>query len=421
MKLESLFHQLLGLGDCWEVVSLAVHEESGTVEIAVRETKAVWAGRTCPVDGEALSPHGHAEERRWRHLNIFQYRCEIVCALPRGRCGACGKTVTLEPPWAGKSKGFTLMFEAMCLLLLRDMPVASLARFVGEQDTRLWRMLSRHVEQARQDKDMSEVDAVACDELAVRKGHVYATVFADARRRDVLFATETKEDTTWRRFAEDLRGHGGDPERIKHASMDMSRSYQAGARRHCPGAKLVFDKFHVIKLANEAVDRVRRRESSELPWCRESMKKSRYIWLKNPDNLTEAQSRRLEQMGQLNLSTAKAYRMRLNLQDIYASADHLRAHRRLRAWVRHVRISYAKDSLLAPMAKLAKTIAGHLDGILAHWDGMLTNAYMEGLMSVFSATKRKARGYRSFRNLATMLYFTGSHLSLPQFHPFNRK
>lgn len=421
MKLESLFHQLLGLGESWEVVSLRVSEDRSTVEIVVRETAAVWTGLKCPEDGEALSPHGHGEQRRWRHLNIFEYRCEIVCALPRGRCGRCGKTITVEPPWAGKAKGFTLMFEAMCLLLLRDMPVASLARFVGEQDTRLWRMLARHVDEAREGKDMAGVDAVACDELTIRKGHVYATVFADARNRDVLFATETKEDTTWGRFAEDLRAHGGDPGRIRHASMDMSRAYQSGARRHCPEATLVFDKFHVIKLANEAVDEVRRRESRDLPWCGEQMKRSRYIWLKNPDNLTEAQSGRLEQMGRLNLSTAKAYRMRLNLQDIYASADYTRAHRRLRAWVRHVRTTHAKDPLLAPMAKLAKTIADHLDGILAHWESLLTNAFMEGLMSVFSATKRKARGYRSFRNLRTMLYFTGSHLKLPQYAPFNGK
>jgi len=93
--------------------------------------------------------------------------------------------------------------------------------------------------------------------------------------RDVLFATESKEDTTWGRFAGDLRAHGGDPGLIGYASMDMSRSYQSGARRHCPKATLVFDKFHVIKLANEAVDKVRRRESRELPWCGEQMKKSR--------------------------------------------------------------------------------------------------------------------------------------------------
>ena len=130
--LERLFHPLLGLGESWEVVSLGVSEDRSTVEIEVRETAALWVGLKCPDDGEALARHGHGERRRWRHLNIFEYRCEITCALPRGRCCRCGKTVTVEPPWAGKAKGFTLMFEAMCLLLLRDMPVASVARFVGD-------------------------------------------------------------------------------------------------------------------------------------------------------------------------------------------------------------------------------------------------------------------------------------------------
>ena len=113
--------------------------------------------------------------------------------------------------------------------------------------------------------------------------------------------------------------------------------------------------------------------------------------------------------------------MRLILRDTYASADDRRAHRRLRAWVRHVRILHAKDPWLAPMAKLAGTVANHLGGILAHRESLLTNAFMEGLMSVFSATKRKARGYRSFRNLQAMLYFTGSHLKLPEYAPFNGK
>ena len=122
-------------------------------------------------------------------------------------------------------------------------------------------------EELPEEIDLAIVETTA--EVAIRKGHVYATVFADDRNRDVLFATVTKEDTTRGRFADDLRAHGGDPGRIKHASMDMSRSYKSGARRHCPKATLVFDKFHVVKLANEAVDKVCRRASRELPLCGE--------------------------------------------------------------------------------------------------------------------------------------------------------
>jgi transposase len=413
MKLESLFHQLLGLGLNWEVISLRVLEPDGTVEIGIRETGELWKEQKCAVDGHALVGFDHAQERRWRHLNIFQYRCEIVCKLPRGKCVKCGKIRTISPPWEGLSKGFTLAFEAMCLLLMRDMPVNRVASFVGEHDTRLWRMLNRHVEKARKDKKMDNVTAICCDELSMRKGHQYASVFADAIRREVLFATESKENLTWMRFAEDLKAQGGKVESITWASIDMSKSYQSGARSYMPHAKIVFDKFHVIKLANDAVDQVRRLESKCNEQRTKEMKKSRYIWLKNPENLSEKQQEKLQSLNKLNLQTAKAYQMRLNLQEIYRLPDSFRAHQRLKAWIRWTRIAAAKNPLLAPMARVGRTLDKHRDGILAHWDDHATNAFMEGLMSVFSATKRKARGYRSFEYLRCMLYFTSSNLNIP--------
>lgn len=414
MKLESMFHQLLGLGAEWEVRGLEVREADGIVEIRIGETPALWSRARCAEDGAALAGYDHGQERRWRHLNIFEYRCEIVCRLPRGKCGKCGKVTTIAAPWEGLTKHFSLAFEAMALLLMREMPVNSVAGFVGEQDTRLWRVLHRHVDKARGEKDMSAVDAVCCDELAMRKGHVYASVFADARKREVLFATETKDETTWERFVSDLREHSGDPERILWGSIDMSKSYQAGARKNVPKAKLVFDKFHVIKLANEAVDKVRRMEMRLVPDDAAVMKKQRYVWLKNPQNLTENQARCLDDLTKLNLQTAKAYQMRLALQEIYRSHGSIRARRRLEKWASWTMRAARLNRLLAPMKRVGETILRHLDGILGYWDsGRLTNAFMEGLMSVFSATKRKARGYRTFSHLKTMLYFTASNLNIP--------
>lgn len=170
MKLESMFHQLLGLGAEWEVTGLALREADGIVEIHVAETEALGPKAHCPEDGGTVVCYDHRQERRWRHLNIFEYRCEIVCELPRGKCGRCGKVATIPAPWEGVTKHFTLAFEAMALLLMRDMPVKSTAGFVGEHDTRLWRVMLRHVKEAREEKDMSQVDAVCCDELSIRKG-----------------------------------------------------------------------------------------------------------------------------------------------------------------------------------------------------------------------------------------------------------
>jgi transposase len=413
MKLEMLFHQLLGLGREWEVTGLAVREADGVVEIGIRETPQVWATLRCEADGAALSGYDHGAERRWRHLNIFQYRCEIVCALPRGRCPTCGKVSTVKAPWEGLTKGFTLAFEAMCLLLLRDLPVNALARFVGETDTRLWRMLQRHVDKARAQKDMSQVEHVCCDEVAVRKGHQYATVFADSQRRDVLLVTPHKDELTWYHFREELKVHGGDLAKAKTATMDMSAAYQSGARNFAPQATVVFDHFHVIKLANDALDEVRRLETRASAEAAAGLKHTRFLWLSNQADLSDDAKAKVEGLERSFVATAKAYRIKLALQDIYRLTDPVRAHRRLEAWLRWVPRLVRQDPLLQPVRRLCKSIAKHLAGILAYFEHRLTNGYMEGLMSVFSATKRKARGYRSLRNLAAMLYLVGSHLNLP--------
>jgi transposase len=422
MELKALFHQLLGLGESWEVESLAVDRSSGTVEIHIQESSRFWdLGVKCPHSGEQMAPYGHAAQRRWRHLNIFEYRCEIVCALPRGRCTGSGKVTTIRAPWEGLSKGFTVAFESFCLFLAKEMPMAQVSACVGEHDTRLWRTLQRHVDTARPKKLMAQLRVLGCDELSIRKGHQYATVFADMEKREVLFATEGKDQTTWKVFGEDLAKHGGDLKQIEYASMDMSGAYKAAAKEHAPQAIKVFDKFHVIKLANDALDQVRRTECRNHPFYRYVMKNTRYHWLKNPENLNEQQQQKLDGMAKMNLSTSKAYQIRLNLQDVYLIPDHLRAHRRLRAWIKWVGQIARKDIYLKPMQRLAKTVEKHLDGILAHWQGKVTNAFMEGLMSVFSATKRKARGYRTFANLRTMLYFTASNLDIPCAAYFNAK
>jgi transposase len=414
MDLKTLFHQLLGLGESWEVVSLEVDRSVGTVDIHIRESPRLWElGVKCPESGEEMKPYGHGAERRWRHLNIFEYRCEIVCSLPRGRCVGSGKVQTIAAPWEGLSKGFTMAFESFCLFLGMTMPIAQVAACVGEHDTRLWRIVKRHVNKARPQKLMADLRVLGCDELSIRKGHHYATVFADLEKGEVLFATEGKDQETWKGFSEDLARHGGDIQKIEYASMDMSGTYKAAAREYAPQAVKVFDKFHVIKLANDALDQVRRTECRNHEFYRNEMKGTRYNWLKNPEKLNEHQRQKLEGIAKMNLSTSKAYQMKLNLQDIYQMADHLRAHRRLKAWIKWVGLIAAKDIYLKPMKRLAQTIAKHLDGILAHWQGKITNAFMKGLMSVLSATKRKARGYRTFINLRTMLYFTASNPNIP--------
>jgi transposase len=418
MTPEKLFHELLGLGLKWEVVESRFEREGSTVVLIIRETERLWKTERCPKDGGYVFCYDHTEEVVWRHLNVFQHRCEIHCRLPRGKCRQCGKVYRVRPPWEGLSTHFTKEFEAYALLLMREMPVARVAEVVEETDTRLWRMLFRHVDAAYKEADFSSVCCVGVDELNIRKGQEYISVFADLLAKRVLFATEGKDKESWSRFVAALEKHNGHRHAITQASMDMSVAYERGAAATCRNAQVVFDKFHVISHANQAVDEVRRTENrlsrtGEKP----QLRKTQWIWRKNPENLTEKERARLEKLDQENLATAKAYQMRLCLQDIYRMEHVQQAKARFLAWCRWVRWTAKKHPslLFASMVKVAQMIQNHLSGILAHWKWRLTNAFMEGLNSVFQATKRKARGYRSSEYLITMLYFIAGKLRLPQF------
>jgi transposase len=414
---ENLFSELLGLGETWVVERSRYDEVKNVLELQVRETPKLWERERCPHDGsDGIVCHDHIRGLRWRHLNVFNKETEIICDLPRGRCPKCGKAWRITPPWEGRAKHFTKEFEAFALTLMREMPVRKAAKILGEQDTRMWRMLWAYVEEAYRAVDMSKVTSVGADEMTRAKGHRYLTVFADMVQRAVLFATPGKDSETWTEFVNALVEHNGRPENIRSISVDMSKAYTKGARTSCSQAQIVYDKFHLIAHANQAVDRVRQSEAQGgQPDIRLALAKSRWIWLKNPNNLTPKQRFRLRQIDQDMLQTGRAYQMRLALQEIYQLDSAAEAAKRFTKWCRWVRKEAAKPTrwLLHHMAKVADLIESHITGILAHWNQGVTNAFMEGLNSVFSAVRRKARGYRSVRNMVAMLYFVAGKLPDP--------
>ena len=416
MTPEKLFHELLGLGLNWEVVESRFERESGTVCLEIRETPKLWELVRCPEDGGLVSCYDHTEVLTWRHLNVFQHRCEITCRLPRGKCRQCGHIFRVRPPWEGLSTHFTKEFEAFALVLMREMPVSRVAELMGETDTRLWRMLFRQVDAAYARADFSRVCCVGVDEMSVRKGQEYISVFADLVGKRVLFATEGRDHQVWLEFIAALEKHNGHRHAVTQVSQDMSPAYQKGVRETCRNAQVVFDKFHVIAHANQAVDRVRQAEiKAGGNWV--NLRRSQWLWRKNPENLTGTEAARLASLDHKNLCTAKAYQMRLVLQDIYRSPTATVARQRFHVWCRWVRwvARQQPQKLLRFMVRVADLVERHLTGILAHWKWGLTNAFMEGLNSVFSATNRKARGYRSTTHLITILYLVAGKLSLPQF------
>ena len=355
----------------------------------------------CPECGVAGCPAYDSEEKTWRHLNFFQLEAYLHARVPRVTCKECGiKQVPV--PWARSDSGFTLLFEALVMAMAQAMPVAVVARMVDEWDTRLWRIIHHYVAAARAGADHSEVTSIAFDETASRRGHNYVSLFVDLVRRRVLFVAEGKDAGTVDAFAADLAAHGGNPEAVAEVCIDMSPAFIAGIAQSLTNAQITFDKFHLVKLINEAVDAVRRAEQKS----HAELNKSRYLWLKNPRNLSERQRAQLDNLSALNLKTGRAYRIRLAFQELYVQpAKNAEAFLKKWYW-------WATHSRLPPMIEAARMVKRHWNGILRWFQTKIANGIMEAINSLVQAAKAKARGYRSTRNLKAIIYLIAGKLEL---------
>jgi transposase len=388
---EKVFHQILALGEAWRVTTVDYLEKERAVIIRVEETPQVWASQPClHCGGASVSGYDHAPERQWRHLNVCQLESKIACALPRGQCRDCGKVFTVRAPWEGRSPHVTQEFEAFALTLMREMPVAKAGEILGVTDQRLWRMLFAHVDAAWRDLSWEHVVWVGADEMNRRKGHNYLTVFVDLEAKRVLLAVAGKDAGTWERFAEQLVAHNGHPKAITQVAIDMSPASIKGVKENLGNATRVFDKFHVVSQVLAAVDEVRRNEGQQDAQAREHLEKTCWLWRKNPEGWTEREALRWEQLKDKPLVTGLAYAMRLELQRAYTARTLTQARSRFQKWCQWVERE-ARDltsGLLEPMRKAAQMITRHLEGILGHWKQGLTTAFLEGLNSLFSATKQ---------------------------------
>jgi transposase len=329
--------------------------------------------------------------------------------VPRVQCDDCG-ILTVKVPWARPGSGFTLLFEALAMMMMKAMPVRVTARIVGEHDTRLWRVLAHYVLQARAKLDLSSLQAVGLDETASRRGHNYVSLFADLDQHQVIFATEGKDAGTIEAFKADLILHGGDPKAVEEFCCDMSPAYISGITEHFPHAELTFDKYHVLKIINEAVDEVRRQEQRERP----ELSGSRYAWLTNPENQTRAQAARIRELlvSQRNLKTARAYHIRLNFQEFWEQTSG-QAEAFLKGWY-----FWATHSRLEPIIEAAATIKRHWHGVLRWFKSRINNGVLEGINSLVQAAKARARGYRTTRNLIMMIYLIAGKLEFNLPRPY---
>jgi len=314
----------------------------------------------------------------------------------------------VKAPWEGMNTGFTMLFEALLLQLCSQMTINETARLVGEDDEKIWRLLHKYTDRAIKEDSLEGAEKVGVDETSKGKGHDYVTVVVDLEERKTVFVAEGRASEAIGEFREDLLLRGGDPCRISDFSCDMSQAYISGISENFPAAAITYDKFHLVKMINEAVDSVRREEVSQRP----ILKKSRWVLLKNAENLNKSEKTRLDEIRKWNLDTCKALQFRENFQAIYNAKEPELFGYLFRKW-----LTWARRSRIWQMREVAKTFEKHKEGILRWYDSRLNNGILEGINSLIQAAKRKARGFKLFRNFRAVIFLMTGNLDFSKLNP----
>jgi transposase len=381
---------------------VGVEFDAGQRRLDLRIDFPKGARFACPECGVGGCEVHDTEEKTWRHLDFFEHQAYLSARVPRVICSEHG-TRQVRVPWARERSGFTLLFEALVMALVKDMPVAALAGLVGEYDKRIWRIVHHYVDEAVERQDLSGVEQLGIDDTSFRRGQDYVSVFADLDERRAVFVTEGRDQGTVEQFAGFLESHGGEAKQITEVCQDMSQAYRAGVLKHLPQAEITFDRYHVKQQLGKAIDEIRRVEAKQHKGL---LKNTRYLWLKRPDNLTVKQLDWLDELLQAPLDTVRAYEQGLKFEDFYEIDDPGAAEGYLRRWV-----TDAKDTDLEPIVRFAEMIEEHWSGVCRWHHSRVSNGLLEGLNSLIQAAKRRARGYRSTRNYKAMIYLVAGKLN----------
>jgi transposase len=397
MKLEGL-ELLLGVHSPWYIKETIIQKENNVLDVYIDYENG--SKFSCPNCGKPCTVYDGSYSRI-RHLDLFEYRCYLNIKVPRINCDRDGVKTTHADQWSRKGSHYSFRFEALIIRLCREMSVSAISRECGEPDNNLWRTFHSYVKTVVTDSfDFRSIRRVCVDETAIKRGHNYVSIFTDYDTGNVLFVADGRKKEVFDLFYGWLWDKGGFPGDIELFSMDMSTSYKAGRQAFFAHSEVVYDRFHIKKGLNEAINKIRVEEVKET----ESLKKTKYIWLKNERNLTRSQQEQLREfLYQSSTKTAQAYLLKNSFDQLW-SVQQKAIEPLMNEW-----IMAASSLVLKPLNRFINTLTEHYNGIVMSIKTGITNAISEGLNSVMQLARSRARGYRNPKNFIAMVYFLGNY------------
>ena len=344
----------------------------------------------CPQCGDADVWAQGGEERIFRAVPIGSKPVHIQFKVPRVMCFACGQVRQVKLGFADPKKRYTRSFERYALDLSRHMTIQDVAEHLQVSWDTIKEIQARSLQRRFGKPKLHKLRQIAIDEIAVGKGHHYLTVVLNLLSGAVVFVGDGKGVEALEPFWRMVRRARA---KIKAVATDMSKAYIRAVRDNLQGVVHVFDHFHVIKLFNDKLSAFRRElyHQAQSDRQRKILKGTRWLLLKNPENLDAErdEQRRLQAALRLNLPLATAYYLKEDLRQIWMQPNKRTARRVLRDWLARARVSGVRM-----LAQFADTLEEHQDGVLAFYDYPISTGPLEGTNTKIQVMKRQAYGFR---------------------------
>ena len=354
-----------------------------------------------------LDVHDIREERTWRDLSMRKLPLKLCYRPRRVECPRCGVRVE-DFPWAEPWARVTTALSNAVAVLARELSWQGTAREYGLNWKSVATIVKRAVQYGLKHRARPPVHVIGIDEVSRRKGQVYLTVVYDLERRVLLWVGDDRTEEAVRPFFTKEMG-ARRCHTLRVVCMDMWAPYAKLVREHATNAQILFDRFHIVKHLHEAVEEVRRSEMRRLSVKeRVVFKRSRWLLLKNPWNLTGDQKERLSTMVRWNTPIVRAYYLKESFQLFWDYRQPGRAKSHLKKWMRS-----AMGSRLDPFKRFVRMLRDHLDGILPWTRLRLSNGAVEAMNNKIKSISHRSFGFRSAQNFIAAIYHCCARLPLP--------
>lgn len=398
MRDTDLYRHLLGVEDPWFVSEVQLDVTELRVDVWIEHPKGLqWP---CPECGAEGTLHDHAEERVWRHLDSCQFQTFLHARPPRVVCPE-HEVRQVRLPWAEPHARFTLLFERFAIEVLRHTTIQAGRMILRISWDEAWHVMERAVQRGLRRKPERMIAQLGVDEKSVGSGQDYVTVVCDLERSTVEEVTEGNNCRSLEIYFEGLT----DKQRqgIEAVAMDMAGGYINAVSGSLPEGreKIVFDRFHIMKLMNEAVDGVRREEHKRLTDGGSSiLAGTKFLWLYARERLPAKHWEQFSSLKAAGLKTARAWAIKETLRQLWRYKSRAWAEKFWKRWY-----FWATHSRLAPVKKIANTLKTHLYGILTYSKHRITNAATEGINSQIETLRKAACGFRNKQRFRTVILF----------------